>query len=675
MNKLDMETKNITKNNIQIIKDNFPNCVVNDEIDFELLKQELSSVIIEGGKEKYQLTWPGKKKAILDANTKISKTLRPKINSSKKFLETKNIYLEGDNLEVLKILQESYLNKIKCIYIDPPYNTGNDFIYNDNFYKSSEEELIESGRMDENGNILISKDINNATKGQYHSDWISMIYSRLKLARNLLKEDGMIFISIDDKELFNLKKVCDEIFGENNYLNTVSVNAKVSAGASGGGEDKRLKKNIEYVLIYVKNIACLESIKPVYKNTELMQYIDKMKIDNKSFKYTSVLYKMDDIREIKIIKDGSGDDIKISKVNDYEIKSVKQVAQLENISEEEVYNKYFDRIMTTTNAQTSIRQRVWDATSEDDGMFIASYISKSGKNKGNITNYIFMGRQKVLVIWLKDTTTFINGKAYKQEKIGTYWDGFSWINVTKEGNVRFENGKKPIDFISQMIEMSNCDNGDIVLDFFSGSGSTGHAVMDYNLKNSSNLRYILVQIPEAVGENNKEYIKYLEEENIEPIITCIAQERLNRAGQKIFDENNSIDVGYRIFYVDSSNMKDVYYKPSDISQLNLLDYMTNIKEDRTSEDLLTQVMLDLGLTLDLKVVEKNILNNKVFFVENNSLIACFDDKIDISIIDEICKYNPLKVVFKDSSFKTDKDKINLEEKIKKLSPDTEVSVL
>ena len=670
MNKLDMESKNIVNENIQKISELFPNVIVESNdgktIDVDLLKQELSKDIVEGVKEKYQLTWPGKKEAIVNANTPSKSTLRPVKEKSVDFDNTQNIYIEGDNLEVLKILQESYLNKIKCIYIDPPYNTGNDFIYNDKFKKEIDEELLESGQVDEEGNRMVT---NNQSNGRFHSDWLSMMYPRLKLARNLLTDDGVIFISIDDKELFNLKKVCDEIFGENNYLNTVAVNAKVSAGASGGGEDKRLKKNIEYLLIYVKNISNLNNIKPIYKNTELMKYIDKMKRENKSFKYTSVLYKMEDIKKIKIIKDGTGDDIVISKVFNYEIKSIKQIAQLEKITEEEVYNKYFDKIMTTTNAQTSIRTRVWDATSGDDGMFIASYVSKSGKNKGKITNYIFMGKQKVLVIWLKDTIIFIDDVPYKQEKIGTYWEGFSWINVTKEGNIKFDNGKKPIDFIFQMLEMSNCRKNDIVLDFFSGSASTGHSVLEYNSKNKTNLKYILVQIPEQVELKNKEYIKYLNEEKLSPIITNIAQERIRRAGAKIKEETNAdIDYGFRVYKTDTTNMKDVYYMPNDLEQGNLAEFESNIKEDRTTDDLLTQVILDLGLTLDLNIEEKMIGKNRVYYVAGNSLVACFDDKIDIDIVDKICEYEPYKVVFKDSAFKTDNDKINLEERFKKLLP-------
>ena len=262
MNKLNFETVDTTESNISKIAELFPNVVTEDEngksIDFELLRQELSSQVVEGNKERYQLTWPGKKEAILMANTPINKTLRPIEEKSVGFANTENVYIEGDNLEALKILQESYLNKIKMIYIDPPYNTGKDFIYKDKFSKNSDEELLDSGQIDEYGNRLV---VNADSSGKYHSDWLSMMYPRLKLARNLLADDGVIFISIDDKELFNLKKMCDEIYGENNYINTVSVNAKVSAGASGGGEDKRLKKNVEYVLIYAKDFASIDSIK------------------------------------------------------------------------------------------------------------------------------------------------------------------------------------------------------------------------------------------------------------------------------------------------------------------------------------------------------------------------------------------------------------------------------
>lgn len=353
--------------------------------------------------------------------------------------QSENMLIHGDNLIALQALQQDYAGRIKCIFIDPPYNTGAAFEhYDDN---------VE------------------------HSTWLSLMKSRLVLLHQLLADNGTIFIQIDDNEQAYLKVLCDEIFGRQNYINMVSVNAKVSAGASGGGEDKRLKKNIEYILIYAKDINNFEPFHPVYKKTELMSYIQRMKEDNKSFKYTTVLYRCENREYFKTIKDGAGDDIVIERVLDYETKSVKQVAQLEGITEEEAYEKYYDQIMTTTNDQTSIRTRVWDATDSENNMYIATYTPKTGKDKGTVKELIFMGKQKVLVIWLKDTTEHIKGKIYKKERVGTYWDGFSWINVTKEGGVLFPMGKKPESLIKQILEMAT-EPGDFVLDSFLGSGTT-----------------------------------------------------------------------------------------------------------------------------------------------------------------------------------------------------------
>ena len=386
-------------------------------------------------KGKLELTWTGK---YLDSK------LEPRILIE---MENKSVYgdinqnmlIHGDNLLALKALEIQFAGTVKCIYIDPPYNTGAAFEHYDD--------------------------------GIEHSKWLSMMAERLKCLRTLLREDGTIFIQIDDNEQAYLRVLCDEIFGRNNFLNMISINAKVSAGASGCGEDKRLKKNIEYILIYCKNMDSFPGFKPIYKKTELMKYIGKMKEDGKSYKYTSVLYHCDGFELFKTIKDGAGDDIKIYKVNDYEIKSVKQVAQLEGITEAEVYSKYYKKIMTTTNAQTSIRTRIWDATDSENNMYKAVYVPRTGKNKGKKTELLLMGKQKVLVIWLKDTAEWIKGKIYKKERIGTYWDGFSWINVTKEGSVLFPNGKKPESLIKQVLEMAT-EEGDLVLDSFLGSGTT-----------------------------------------------------------------------------------------------------------------------------------------------------------------------------------------------------------
>ena len=386
---------------------------------------------------KLELTWFGKDEPmhieprLLIENTELSNTAADP--------DTENILIHGDNLLALKALESKYAGKVKCIYIDPPYNTGAAFEY----YDDNKE----------------------------HSIWLHLMKNRLLLLKNLLSTQGTIFIQIDDNEQAYLKVLCDEVFGRRNFVNMVSVNAKVSAGASGGGEDKRLKKNIEYILIYAKDMNQFVPFKPVYKETELMAYIQKMKEDNKSFKYTSVLYKCENREYFKTIQDGSGDDITIEKILDYEIKSVKQVAAIEGISEKEVYVKYYDKIMTTTNAQTSIRTRVWEATDSENNMYIATYIPKSGKDKGQAKELIFMGKQKVLVIWLKDTAEIKKGNIYKKEKIGTYWDGFSWINVTKEGSVLFPMGKKPETLIQRVLEMAT-DKNDIVLDSFLGSGTT-----------------------------------------------------------------------------------------------------------------------------------------------------------------------------------------------------------
>lgn len=394
---------------------------------------------------KLELTWVGKYE---------QKEIEPRIlveNSELSYgdQDTGNMLIHGDNLIALKALEQDYAGKIKCIYIDPPYNTGSAFEYYDD--------------------------------GLEHSEWLNMMRPRLQILQRLLSECGTIWIQIDEEEQAYLKVLCDEVLGRDNFINMIAVNAKVSAGASGGGEDKKLKKNIEYILVYCKDFNYFEQFKPEYKFTELMAYIDRMKADNKSFKYTSVLYKCENREYFDTIKDGAGDDIVIEKVNTYEIKSVNEVAKIEGISLKQVYQKYYNQIMTTTNAQTSIRTRVWDATDSENNMYIATYIPKTGKDKGNKKELLFMGKQKVLVIWLKDTAEMVKNDIYKKEKVGTYWDGFSWINVTKEGGVLFPNGKKPETLVQRVFNMAT-DENDIVLDSFAGSGTTAATAHKMNRK-------------------------------------------------------------------------------------------------------------------------------------------------------------------------------------------------
>lgn len=630
MNKLDMKSNNSQKNNLDIIKKFFPNVYSEGQINFDLLKQELSDYVLEG-KEKYELTWPGKKAAIVSANTPITKTLRPIKEKSKNFSDTNNVYIEGDNLETLKILQESYLNKVKMIYIDPPYNTGTDFIYNDKFDKSKDEELLNSGQIDEAGNKLIS---NNQANGKFHSDWLSMMYSRLKLARNLLRDDGVIFISIDDNEVDNLKKICNEIFGENNF---VGCAGRITKKSNNKGD--YWAPNFDYLLTYTKNIDA---------GTGFLGGIN----------YDS--YNL-------VEEDGPRKGEKYQLVRLY-------MSSLQNRNPEQRFwiecpdgSKIIPPGSTLPPERPVLGDGIWRWTRKKFEEEKDKIVIKKVKSSNLINEKGEMAEWNVFTkTYLNDVIN--NSSAKPNSFIEGYINQMSSHELNKL-DIPFDYAK-PTAFIKFLIEICKVDSNDIVLDFFSGSASTADAVMQYNAEKDKKVKFVMVQLPEKIDDKKEAYAKGYK------LITEIGEERIRRAGEQIIKEKQvDIDSGFRVYKIDSTNMKDVYYKPNDVIQANLFDYMSNVKEDRSPEDLLIQVMLDLGLTLDLKIDEKILLNNKVYFVENNSLIACFDDKIDINIVDEICKLNPLKVVFKDSSFKTDKDKINLEEKIKKLSPDTEVSVL
>ena len=687
--KLKMQTPDMMDTNIEKIAKLFPNVItetrdengnIKKAIDFDLLKQSLSDVLVDDENERYRLDWPGKKASMLEANTPITKTLRPCREESVNFDTTENLYIEGDNFEVLKVLQESYLGKIKMIYIDPPYNTGKDFIYKDTFKASKVEYEEKIGAVDENGDKLFK---NTDSNGRFHSDWLSMMYERLVVARDLLKDEGVIFISIDDNEVHNLRKICDEVFGEEHFINLISVKAKDSSGASGGGEDKKLKKNIEYLLCYMKTVK-FESFHNIYVEQNLINYIEERKLNNKGFAYTKVM--INDGKEvfIKKTKAGNGEDIEIYKVLDYEIKSIHQVCKEESISLAEGYNKYYDKIFTTENAQTSIRERVKTAMPDHSGIINTYYKPISGRNKGVRTKVSFEGTTKRLVSYLSNVSEKKEGKIIKKDKIGTLWNDLSWSSVSNEGSLPYSNGKKPIALILRMLELMKFNSNDLVFDYFSGSASTAHAVMLFNNTHALNLNFLMVQLPEKIAPNtkeNKKYLKYLESENIKPVVSEIGKERIRRAGKKIQEENKTkegiekLDIGFRVYKTDTTNMKDVYYHPDKLGQKELSDVISNIKEDRTPEDILTQVILDLGLELNLPIEKKEILDNTVFIVQTNALVACFDNNINFKIIDEIAKVKPFKVVFKDAGFSKDKDRINLEERFKRLSPATKITVI
>lgn len=644
IHKLDMKSKDIVEDNISKISELFPDCINEGKIDFDMLKQELSKDIIEDGKERYQLTWVGKKEAIVNANTPCNKTLRPVKEKSVDFDKTKNIYIEGDNLEVLKILQESYLNKVSIIYIDPPYNTGNDLIYNDRFTNSEEDELLETGQIDEVGNKMIT---NSNSNGRYHSDWLSMIYPRLKLARNLLKKDGLIFISIDDNELANLKNLCDEIFGENNFIANIVVESGGAYGAKVAHKDKTIFKVKDYVLVYSKDSSIDKIRIPLY---------DKA---NDLFDSRYNFFIKDNIKRSLI--DYFRDDKKISECfRKYNLSVDKSnIAKLMQISDDfnkMILNELSQYIYKDSQFTLKLPDNILKKCDEDEIVYYDKYMLMKTQN----------GKIRHLQSFKETLRLSDDCDASVQRCVlrGDLWKDFSkdMGNVGKEGGVSFLNGKKPIRLIKNLIKWANEPDG-IILDFFSGSATTAHAIMDLNREDNGKRKYILVQINQKI---NDEFDNICE----------LGEERIRRSAKKIKEETNAdIDYGFRVYKVDSSNMKDVYYAPTDLQQSQLNMFESNIKEDRTPEDLLTQVILDLGLTLDLSIEEKKILNNKVYFVEKNSLVACFDNEIDINIVDEICKCNPLKIVFKESSFKTDSDKINIFERIKKLSTDTEINII
>nr|WP_255688226.1 site-specific DNA-methyltransferase [Tepidanaerobacter sp. GT38] len=631
-----MESKDIIQNNIEKIGRLFPNVIteIKDEkgnitraIDFELLKQELSDEIVEGTKERYLLTWPGKKEAIVLANTPTNKTLRPVKEDSLNWETTQNLFIEGDNLEVLKLLQESYLNKIKFIYIDPPYNTGKDFIYKDRFTVEKTKYAKKSGQVDQEGNRLFQ---NTEYNGRYHSDWLTMIYPRLKLARNLLSEDGVILISIDDNEIHNMRRICDEIFGERNFVaNFIWRKSKGS-----GNDSKYLMVETEYILLYAKNI---ENVK--FNN----QVVD---IDGK-YKFKDEYYKERGGYNLEKLDRGSKGYVESL---DFGIKAPDGTLIFPN-NRREKYNDGW--------------RWVWSKSKVEWGIKNGYIVFKKGK--GNQWNVYCKNYAKVD----NEGNPIVRTKLYRNH-IG-FEENILNIQANHEMKRLFEGAvfsyPKPTTLLKHLISMFYLDN-EIILDFFAGSATTAHAVMQLNAEDGGNRKYIMIQLPEPCDENSEAYKAGYK------TIAEIAKERIRRAGKKIKEETGAdIDYGFRVYRVDSSNMKDVYYAPDKLSQ-NILDELeSNIKEDRTSLDHLTQVMLEAGLELSLPIETKEICGKEVHFVAGNSLAACFDEDVGEELIKEIAKIKPLKAVFRDSSFSSCPDRINLEEIFKSISPDTQIKVL
>lgn len=611
-------------------------------INFNILKQMLSRSVIEGT-EVYEFTWPGKKAAIVEANAPIRKTLRPSVEESKNWDTTENLYIEGDNLEVLKLLQESYLGKVKMIYIDPPYNTGNDFIYSDNFKISNEDYSTLDGSQ-EDGVYLIK---NTDSNGRFHSDWCSMIYPRLLLAKNLLKNDGVIFISIDDNEYSNLKTICDEVFGGSNYVVTIHCQMSTTQGMKvKSAQEGNIVKNAEYILCYSKD---------GHKNIA------------KGFPLYDLRPKYDEHYSLFLRKDGGIG--KISELYDYRFpkdcsnekpfklaEAYQKSEEFANIVRSHLADIVRSDKVTGLDIKTGLKNGYWKEIERDNKKYLLT-LDKNGKLKQ--------------LLRLSDSWGKTDG-FYAEEGLrkirGDWWDGFyiDMGNVSKEGDIVFRNGKKPVRLIKQLAKMVAHDN-DIILDFFSGSGTTAHATMELNADDSRKRKFIMVQLPENCSNDSK--FKNICE---------LGKERIRRAGERIkgdHSETEDLDIGFRVFKVDSSNMNDVYYSPNDYSQGLISHLESNLKEDRTSLDLLFGCILDWGLPLSLSYTSEEIDGCTIHNYDGGGLVACFDENIPVSVVKDIASKNPLRVVFRDSSFESSSSKINVSEIFKMLSPDTTVKVI
>ena len=602
MDKLRMETPDLTSENIDRIAALFPNCVTEMRgedgklkrgINFEMLKQMLSTDVVDGD-ERYEFTWVGKKASIVEANKPICKTLRPCPEESKNWDTTENLYIEGDNLEVLKLLQEAYLGKVKMIYIDPPYNTGNDFIYADDFMRTQEEENEQMGMYDEDENRLFK---NTDSNGRFHSDWCSMMYSRLMLARNLLADNGALFISIDENEQTNAKKLCEEIFGEENKVAEFIV-----IRAEGGGMAKQVIKGHDYLFVYAKNIS---------------KFIP--------------LGKPKDIRGKIIERDGEKYWIQEDWLR-------KEFGKYGNCHYEEILEYKGQSKLDEINA--GIEEGKYILIPKSNGMHIV----------GKLRNI------------REDSSKFYSILKHLSAK------GIE--DLKKLGLDKYFDYPKPVSLISEMISgmtLFSSKEGDIILDFFSGSATTAHAVMQLNAEDGGRRKFIMVQLPEPCDEQSEAYKAGYKN------ICEIGKERIRRAGEKIKEENpmttQDLDVGFRVLKLDDSNMKNVYYAADDYDQRNLMDMITNIKEDRTDLDLLFGCLLDWGLPLSMPYTSEQIDGCTVHTYNDGDLIACFDANMPESVVKEIAKRKPLRAVFRDSSFADSPAKINVFEIFKLYMPE------
>ena len=623
MEKLKMQTADGVQDNISRIAELFPECItevktqrggVKHSVDFDKLRQLLSSDIVEGNEERYQFTWPDKRKAILAANAPINATLRPCPEESVNFDTTQNLYIEGDNLDVLKCLKETYLHKVKMIYIDPPYNTGNDFVYEDDFAESAAEYLANSGQFDEQGNRLVT---NTESNGRFHTDWLNMIYPRLKVARDLLTEDGVIFISIDDNEVENLRKVCDEIFGESNFIATLVWERAYSPK----NDAKYISNSHDYVLMYAKSAA------------------------------NFVIGRLERTAEANARYSNPDNDPRgVWKPSDMSVKT---------------YNAECDYSITTPSGRVveppagrcwRLSRNAFRERLQDNRIWFGTDGNSVPCIKRFLRELKFDGMAPTSILFYKE--------------VGHSQEGAKEVTALFGDKGVFD-GPKPVRLLERLITLANLKEDSIVLDFFSGSATTAHAVMKKNVEKEKNCRFIMVQLPEEVSDKKKDqgYKNICE----------IGKERIRRAGAKIKEENpekaQNLDTGFRVLKLDSSNMKDVFYSPKETSQLELFRYVDNVKDDRTSEDLLFQVMLELGATLDSKIEESVVDGKTIYNVADGYLVACFDQEVSDDVVKAIAKMQPTYAVLRDTSLANDATATNFEQIFKTYAPNTTTKIL
>ena len=622
----------------------------------------LSSEIVEGNEERYQFTWPDKRKAILAANAPINATLRPCREESVDFDTTQNLYIEGDNLDVLKCLKETYLHKVKMIYIDPPYNTGNDFVYEDDFAESASEYLANSGQFDEQGNRLVT---NTESNGRFHTDWLNMIYPRLKVARDLLTEDGVIFISIDENELENLKKVCDEIFGESNFI------AELIWSAGRKNDSKYISVSHEYVVCYFRNAEYIKEHKIVWREK-------KRGLDDIYNIYNALVKKYGDDyvnieKELKKWYKNLPDGHPAKDHKHYCKVDRRGVYFADNISWPGGGGPKYEVLHPLTHKPVKIPSRGWITSEENLKEWIKEDRVDFGENENSVPT---------VKAYLKDREYAVPYSVF-------YQDGRAASKrlAALMGDKVFENPKDE-EVIERIIEFCGTNDGDIILDFFSGSATTAHAVFLANVEQNLNRRFILVQIPELIDASKgsekskkvaKNAINLLDSMKVPHTICEIGKERIRRAGAKIKEENpekaQNLDKGFRVLKLDSSNMKEVFYSPKDTAQQDLFSLVDNVKDDRTSEDLLFQVMLELGATLDSKIEESKVDGKTIYNVADGYLVACFDQKVTDDVVTAIAKMQPMYAVLRDTSMADDATTTNFEQIFKTYAPNTTTKIL